>query len=65
MYAGLVSVPKGVDMTHAACGWDSFVACSLQGNVYAYTLQAPEPEQVVAMPSNAVLSALAAGEKHR
>ena len=55
-----------VGLTHAACGWDSFVACNLQGNICEYSLQAPcEPREMVAMPSNAALFALAAGEKHR
>ncbi len=66
VYAGLLEVPKEMDIVHAVCGWDSFVAGTSQGSIHECTLQAsPELWDTVAMPSTAALSALAAGEKHR
>ena len=61
-----MELPKGLDVEHAACGWDSVVAGSSQGSVYECTLQAsPELWDAIVMPSTATLSVLAAGEKHR
>ena len=65
VHAGSMEVPEGLDMELAACGWDSFVACTSQGSVCECTLQASPEVWAVAMPSTAALSALSVGEKHR
>ena len=67
MCAGLdTNLTVGLDIMLVAAGWDGFVHCKMQdGKVYAYTLQEPEEWDMIAMPSGAAVSALAAGEKHR